>query len=406
MEGGSNDEVIDMRYRLGFVLVALAGATAQAAFAQESDTGETETAPPGTMLAPKRALEIGVEGGYTQPLGMVNQSVNINDIAKAGGSVALDLAYRMNPFFSVGAFGEFNLTVASTTTLGDGAVVRGAATGLQAGVHFTPYNRVDPYMTIGTGYRFLWETPSVGFTQLMHGFEAARARVGLDFRATKDLAIGPMIGADLNVFVWDRSAQDGVNEVIHDRSVNTYLFAGIGGKFDVGGKRVPEYHMVQAVPAAGPPIARSVQTVAPPVVMTPPETPPETPSVPLSTGVSIDDTILAQCHIAHPKAFFEFDKSNLSACDLTTIDEVAACFATGPLAGRKLDVVGHADPRGSDDYNLKLGESRADSVSRYLERGGVSGKDISTESVGKREATGVDENGWAYDRRVELHLVK
>jgi len=76
------------------------------------------------------------------------------------------------------------------------------------------------------------------------------------------------------------------------------------------------------------------------------------------------------------------------------------------MKGRKLSIVGHADPRGTDEYNMKLGESRADSVEKYLEREGVGSEFMTTESKGKREATGVDESGWAYDRRVEIKLVK
>jgi peptidoglycan-associated lipoprotein len=133
---------------------------------------------------------------------------------------------------------------------------------------------------------------------------------------------------------------------------------------------------------------------------------PAPPSTPPSTGVSIDAEILAQCHLDHGKAFFEFDKSNLSACDLSTINDIAACVSTGPLKGRKLEIVGHADPRGSDEYNLKLGESRAQSVAAYLEKSGVPQDGLVTSSKGKSEATGVDENGWAFDRRVEIHLAK
>jgi outer membrane protein OmpA-like peptidoglycan-associated protein/outer membrane protein W len=398
-----------MRYRIGFVLFALALGAAPAALAQEAegspppsnDTGETEVAPPGTMLAPKNALEIGVEGGYTQPLGEISQNVNMLDIAKAGGAVGLDIAYRLAPMLSLGAYGTYSQNVANVDNLGDHSQVRGLAAGIQAGIHFLPFNWIDPYVNVGTGYRLMWESPSVGFNQLNHGFEPIKGQVGVDYRVSKDVALGPMIGADLNVFVWNRSEQDGVNNEIPNKSVNTYLFAGLSGKFDLGGERVAAYKVVQPTPAAAAPVAREVKPE--PV----PEAVPAAPEEPvLSTGVSIEDSILAQCHMAHPKAFFEFDKSNLSACDLTTINDLAACFATGPLAGKKLEIVGHADPRGSDDYNLKLGESRAESVANYLEREGVPDANVTTTSKGKREATGVDENGWAYDRRVEIHLAK
>ena len=58
------------------------------------------------------------------------------------------------------------------------------------------------------------------------------------------------------------------------------------------------------------------------------------------------------------------------------------------MAGRTVDLVGHADPRGPSDYNVTLGQSRADAVASYL------------------EGTGRDETGWAHDRRVDFSLTK
>jgi outer membrane protein OmpA-like peptidoglycan-associated protein len=153
-----------------------------------------------------------------------------------------------------------------------------------------------------------------------------------------------------------------------------------------------------AVPAAGAPVAREVkpaESAAPPA-----------PTAPPSTGVATDDEILTKCQLKNGKKFFEFDKSNLNACDLTTINNIAGCLSSGPLKGMKLEIVGFADPRGTDEYNQKLGESRAQAVADYLAKMGVSKDQLSTSSKGKSEATGTDENGWVYDRRVELHLVR
>ena len=50
----------------------------------------------------------------------------------------------------------------------------------------------------------------------------------------------------------------------------------------------------------------------------------------------------------------------------SVLDQVATCFTTGPLKGRTLKLVGHADPRGGSDYNMTLGQSRADAVADYI----------------------------------------
>jgi peptidoglycan-associated lipoprotein len=76
------------------------------------------------------------------------------------------------------------------------------------------------------------------------------------------------------------------------------------------------------------------------------------------------------------------------------------------MAGRKMDLIGHADPRGSSDYNMTLGQSRADAVASYLDSRGMSTLKTRTTSRGAMDATGRDETGWAHDRRVDILLAK
>ena len=380
-----------MRSTLEMAGTAILIGTALPAMAQEASDVEGE-APRGTVLAPKNAFEVGIDGGYNQPFGKIDSSSNVSDVAHAGGAIGLDLAWRATPIFGIGGFGEIHANAADSN-LGPSGSVGGGAAGILASFHFLPYKVIDPYATVGGGYRGMWASPGTGAGHVFHGIEGARIRAGVDFRATKDIAVGPLVGADVNVFLADHNSATGITSDIASKSANTFIFAGLGARFDVGGRRVPEPGHAAPIPAAAPPIAREVQPATP--------TPP--PEAPPSTGVSIDAEILAKCHLDNGKTFFEFDKSNLGACDLTTINEVAACFA-GPLKGKKLEIIGYADPRGSDEYNLKLGESRAQSVEKYLEGVGMSSDAIVTSSKGKREASGVDENGWAFDRRVELRL--
>jgi hypothetical protein len=85
---------------------------------------------------------------------------------------------------------------------------------------------------------------------------------------------------------------------------------------------------------------------------------------------------------------------------------VAKCVTTGALKGRTLHLVGRADPRGTVEYNFVLGESRADSVSSYLEGLGVDSSRITSTSRGKLDATGTDEPTWQLDRRVDVDLAQ
>jgi peptidoglycan-associated lipoprotein len=130
---------------------------------------------------------------------------------------------------------------------------------------------------------------------------------------------------------------------------------------------------------------------------------PDTPTAPL---VVISEEVLAACNLTGQNAYFAFDSSRITDFDLTALDEVAACFARGPMAGRKLQLVGHADPRGATAYNMALGQSRADAVTLYLIAAGVGYANVVATSRGALDATGSDETGWAHDRRVDVFLAK
>ena len=88
------------------------------------------------------------------------------------------------------------------------------------------------------------------------------------------------------------------------------------------------------------------------------------------------------------------------------LKDVARCFSSGPLKGKAMKIIGHADPRGDGDYNFSLGQRRADGVASYLQGVGMSQAQLSTTSRGAMDATGADEPTWAKDRRVDLVLAK
>lgn len=67
-------------------------------------------------------------------------------------------------------------------------------------------------------------------------------------------------------------------------------------------------------------------------------------------------------------------------------------------------LVGHADPRGEDSYNLALGERRATGVKKYLVNAGLGDNQGDVTSRGEMDATGTDETSWSKDRRVDVVL--
>lgn len=71
----------------------------------------------------------------------------------------------------------------------------------------------------------------------MQGLELARLQVGVDYRITPDVAVSPLIGAALDMFVSQDSPMTTGYAEIQSKKVNFSGFAGIAGRFDLGGKR-------------------------------------------------------------------------------------------------------------------------------------------------------------------------
>lgn len=238
------------KYGIAIACAALAAVTAGTAFAQTTvvvQPGQEEMRPTymrAPVRAPQNALEIGVSTAYTQGFGDLAQGNRIGRTADAGLGLGLNLEYRATPHFSIGASGQYQM-FNPDNRLGDNTRVMGTTAGLQATFHFLPYQRVDPHLTLGTGYRLLWtQPPGRGNDVLTHGFQLAKVNAGLDIRVSDSVAVGPMIGADLNMFVWRNPEGAAGNEQIDDLGVSTFIYGGVQGRFDVGGQRVAQVRAV------------------------------------------------------------------------------------------------------------------------------------------------------------------
>jgi peptidoglycan-associated lipoprotein len=134
--------------------------------------------------------------------------------------------------------------------------------------------------------------------------------------------------------------------------------------------------------------------------------PDKAPDSPTASAVRISDEIVKACGISAPDAYFAFDSAHVRGDDARVLDQVATCFKSGPLKGRTVRFVGHADPRGSSDYNMTLGQSRADSVAQYVLGKGLDKSKTESTSRGAMDATGDNEPTWAKDRRVDVLLAQ
>jgi peptidoglycan-associated lipoprotein len=118
--------------------------------------------------------------------------------------------------------------------------------------------------------------------------------------------------------------------------------------------------------------------------------------------INISEDIRKACGISEAEAHFPFDSAKLGEVERPALGKLAKCFVSGPLAGREMQLVGHADPRGDSDYNMVLGGSRADTVKTFLVALGLSSGRIATSSRGELDASGTDDRSWAEDRRVDV----
>jgi peptidoglycan-associated lipoprotein len=103
--------------------------------------------------------------------------------------------------------------------------------------------------------------------------------------------------------------------------------------------------------------------------------------------------------------YFDYDRWNLREDARRTLKENARKIQSFS-GGGMLVVGGHCDERGSEEYNLALGDRRAAAVARYLEDLGVSGSRLRTVSFGesKPAAAGHDESAWRVNRRSEIRI--
>ena len=103
--------------------------------------------------------------------------------------------------------------------------------------------------------------------------------------------------------------------------------------------------------------------------------------------------------ISADRIFFDTDRFNIDTQDQVTLQSQAQWLAKYP--NTQITIEGHADERGTRDYNLALGERRANSAKNYLGSLGVNAARIQTVSYGKErpQAMGSDEQAWAQNRR-------
>jgi peptidoglycan-associated lipoprotein len=97
--------------------------------------------------------------------------------------------------------------------------------------------------------------------------------------------------------------------------------------------------------------------------------------------------------------YFGFDSATLDDAARNQLSGVASCLQQKGL--KSVHLTGLTDPRGTEEYNMALGDRRAQAAKTYLKSLGVA-SELSSSSMGEELASGADEGGWSRDRRVDV----
>lgn len=137
-------------------------------------------------------------------------------------------------------------------------------------------------------------------------------------------------------------------------------------------------------------------------VAPPPPIPTPTPEV---KEVTERDDAVEEMKANFQRVYFDFDASSINTDSKQALSANATIMSRFP--GIKIEVQGHADERGTTDYNLALGQKRANAVERYLIGEGVAPSRIRTVSYGEERPIDSSESEYAFskNRRAEFRVL-
>ena len=139
--------------------------------------------------------------------------------------------------------------------------------------------------------------------------------------------------------------------------------------------------------------------------------PPTETATPTPTPMASGPTVGTQQHfadavgVANTVVYFDTDRYNIDAEDSAKLQRQGQYFSQYPQLNFTIE--GHADERGTREYNLALGERRANAAKNYLVSIGVPANRIRTVSYGKERpvALGSNEAAWAQNRRAATIVI-
>jgi peptidoglycan-associated lipoprotein len=126
------------------------------------------------------------------------------------------------------------------------------------------------------------------------------------------------------------------------------------------------------------------------------------------SGMSSEERKVLNDRLAHLEdALFDYDKSTIRADAATVLKDDVGVIG-GILANypsEKLRIEGHCDERGSDEYNVALGDKRAQAVAEFFETMGISSAQLTVISYGKEKPVCTDQTEACWQKNRRAHIV-
>jgi peptidoglycan-associated lipoprotein len=278
---------------------------------------------------------------------------------------------------------------------GDGSYVRPTSTGNSVDASGTEYDNGN------FSLRADYNIPVWGRSQLIVGAGAVRssfhrtdgvAPAGFN---TYDFGAEGLVGFRFGLANRLALRVDGLaNHIFGDLGVNNFG-ARAGLSYMIGGAS----RAAAAPPPPLPPPPPPPPTPPPPPVDTTHPAPPPPPPPPPPAAPVVDTTKITA------SVFFDFDKSDVRSDAQATLDAKIPYLQANP--GMRIRIEGNTDERGSDEYNLALGQRRAASAKKYLVDHGIDAGRIDIVSYGEERpiCKDHDESCWSQNRRDEFHIL-
>ncbi|MBK7857782.1 MAG: OmpA family protein [Archangiaceae bacterium] len=128
------------------------------------------------------------------------------------------------------------------------------------------------------------------------------------------------------------------------------------------------------------------------------------PADPTGEGQKLKDTAALEKLLTDSTLHFGFDEASLTEADRTMLEKVAFALRSRPTI--TIRIAGHADERGTEEYNLALGQRRAEVARKFLLALGVTPEQVETLTFGEEKpaVNESNEEAWAWNRRDELGI--